>query len=316
MTELENEIEEYDWGGDGSDLHEPVEAHVKAALVPTDAPYPPPLNQLLSLGDARQHDEMRTRIAEIGLTQAHVPDLVRMTRDRALNTAMSDRLDVWAPIHALHALESLDVREHVADLIPLFDIDSDWFGEGLPDVLRHAGSAAIEPLRSYLQDRTRWIYGRASASNALTAAAEQYPELREQVVQILADELEHAPDNYLEMNSFLISDLIDLDAAEALPAIRRTFEQNTVDESIMGDWSEVQIALGQAPDPHDPLVQHSRQRWDTRKAEMRAMLPPQWQTPVEVLPISTPHKPNKANKQKNKRKMSAASRKTNKKKRK
>lgn len=34
------------WGGDGSDIHEPVRAHVEA-----DSVYSPPLDQLLSLGE-------------------------------------------------------------------------------------------------------------------------------------------------------------------------------------------------------------------------------------------------------------------------
>ncbi len=54
--EAEAEMElDYDWGGDGSNLYEPVRAHVEAALVPTDAPYPPPLDELLRVGDASEH---------------------------------------------------------------------------------------------------------------------------------------------------------------------------------------------------------------------------------------------------------------------
>src|SRR5262245_56465982 len=111
MAESEAPDLDYEWGGDGSDLKEPVRAHVEAALVPTDAPYAPPLDQLLRLGDARVPDQKRAQIAELGLTQEHVPELVRMTRDRALNTAMSDSDEVWGPIHALTALEdeALDV---------------------------------------------------------------------------------------------------------------------------------------------------------------------------------------------------------------
>jgi len=315
MTELEGQSEQFDWGGDGSDLHEPVAAHVKAALVPTDAPYPPPLDQLLTLGDPREHDDMDDRLAQIGLTQAHVSDLVRMARDRALNTAMSDSLEVWAPIYALHALESLDVREYVTDLIPLFDVDSEWFGEGLPDVLKNAGQSALEPLRDYVADTSRWLFGRGYAMSAISEIAKAHPDLRVQAIEILSGMLSRAHENEPYINGDLIGDLTDLRAVEALPVIRRAFEQDAVDETIAGDWSEVQKALGLAPDPHDPLVQRSRRRWDARKAEMRAMLPPAWQTPIDVPPIFAPRKPNKANKAKNKRKMSASSRKANKKKR-
>src|SRR4051812_3964194 len=127
MTDKEAAELEYDWGGDGSDLHRPVRAHVEAALVPNDATYAPPLDQLLTLGNALDVRDINERIARLGLSQSHVPELVRMTRDRALNTMDGESDAVWAPIHALTALASLDVSEHVADLVPLFDVDSEWF---------------------------------------------------------------------------------------------------------------------------------------------------------------------------------------------
>jgi hypothetical protein len=101
MTDKEAAELEYDWGGDGSDLHRPVRAHVEAALVPTDAAYPPPLDQLLTLGNALEGHDVNERIAQLGFSQAHVPDLVRMARDRALNTMAGDSDAIWAPIHAL-----------------------------------------------------------------------------------------------------------------------------------------------------------------------------------------------------------------------
>src|SRR5215207_4727106 len=114
----ESEAQEYDWGGDGSDLHKPVRTHVEAALVPTDDAYPSPLDQLLTLGNALEIADINERIAQIGFSQEHVPDLVRMTRDRALNTVQSEADAGWAPIHALTALASLDVSAHVAELLP------------------------------------------------------------------------------------------------------------------------------------------------------------------------------------------------------
>ena len=167
MTDTEAAEQEFDWGGDGSDRTKPVRVHVEAALVPTDAAYPPPLDQLLTLGNAMEVADVDKRIAQLGFSQEHVPDLVRMTRDRALNTLESASDAVWAPIHALTALASLDVSAHAADLVPLFDVDSEWFGEELPDMLGKAGQPAREPLRHYIQDTTRWMFGRANAGTAV-----------------------------------------------------------------------------------------------------------------------------------------------------
>ena len=315
MTDTEAAELEYDWGGDGSDLHKTVRAHVEAALVPTDGAYPPPLDQLLTLGNAMEVADIDQRIAKLGFNQEHVPDLVRMTRDRALNIMESEAVAVWAPTHALIALKSLDVSAYVADLVPLFDVDSEWFGEELPDILGKAGQPALEPLRQYIQDNTRWQYGRWNAGTAVEQVGQQHPELRAQSIEILSDVLEHAVDNDPETNGFFLADLVRLNAVEALPVIRSAFEQDMIDESIAGDWGEVLKALGQKVDQNDPVFLRTHQRRNAKKAEMRAMLPPRIRDPLGPISLTTP-KPNTSSRHKNKRKASAAARKANKKKRK
>jgi hypothetical protein len=313
MTEPEETELEYDWGDDGSDLNKTVRAHVEAALAPTAGVYSPPLDQLLRLGDPRERVDIDARIAKIGFTQEHVPELVRMTRDRALNTAMSDSDEVWAPIHALSALEHLELGEHAADLIPLFDVDSEWFGEQLPLVLKNAGASALEPLQAYVQDTSRWIYGRAYAISAVEELAKAHPDVRDQAVQFLSDTLTHAGENDPYINADLVSTLVQLHAVEALPIIRQAFEQEVVDESIMGDWTEVLKALGQEVDQDDPLVQRSRQRWNKSRADQRATLPPSLRGPDSSFAPAA-RSQSSAAKRKNKRKQAAASRKANKKK--
>src|SRR4051794_8802263 len=75
MTNKEAAELEYDWGGDGSDLHKPVRAHVEAALVASDATYPPPLDQLLTLGNALDHwsqvkdlRELSSRLTQLAMS--------------------------------------------------------------------------------------------------------------------------------------------------------------------------------------------------------------------------------------------------------
>src|SRR5215217_9752395 len=77
---------ERDWGGDGTDLSRPVRAHVLAALRPNTVPYPPLVDALRHLGDPRNAGVAERRRA-LGLGQEHLPDLLRMARDRDLYTA-------------------------------------------------------------------------------------------------------------------------------------------------------------------------------------------------------------------------------------
>ena len=71
MTDAEETELEFDWGGDGSDRHKTVRAHVEAALVPTDGAYPPPLDQLLTLGNPLEQDDTESRIEQ---NQTHTDD--------------------------------------------------------------------------------------------------------------------------------------------------------------------------------------------------------------------------------------------------
>ncbi len=57
-----------------------------------------------------------------------------MARDRSLFTADGDTDEVWSPQHALEALSELDISAHVAELIPLLDLDDELFFTTLPEL--------------------------------------------------------------------------------------------------------------------------------------------------------------------------------------
>ncbi len=342
MSDLEqpelDEPLESDWGGDGADRTRTVRAHVLAALSPTSAPYPPPVNALLSLGDAREIS-VEVRRSILGIGQEHVPDLVRMARDRALNRFEDDNLAGWAPVHAIKILEGLDATEVVADLVPLLDVDSDWFRSALSEIFARVGQPALGLLRSYLADPSRWVWGHVSVTKALEAIAKRHPNLRDEAVASLSTVL-HDPESYSDYAcTFAMSALVELDAVEALPLIRQAFELDKIDEMVRGPWDRVLDDLGIEPDPDDPLVTISRQRDEEQRERFfpralrerfqSALAALSQKQPLDQLagarPIPPPevgsparqHKAEeRARKEKNKRKASSASRKANRKKRK
>lgn len=303
--------DEFDWGGDGSDLSRPVAEHVRAALVPSDGNYPPPIDKLLKLGSPHDYDSFDAAVAQIELTEAHIPDLIRLARDRDLNTRAEETPETWAPIHALLALARFDVGPYVADLIPLFDVEGEWFSEELPPMLGKAGAPAVEPLRDYVKDTSRRLYGRWSAIHALSEAGQQHPDLRDQVVAFLNDTL--ANERQPEVSAALIAELIELKAVEALPAMRAAFERDAVDQGIVGDWIEVLGALGLPADPDDTLVQQAQARRSARAASRAGSAR---HSHTEPFPKASASKSANPSNRKNKRKTAAASRKANKKKRK
>jgi hypothetical protein len=46
------------------------------------------------------------------------------------------------------------------------------------------------------------------------------------------------------LNGAIISELLDLEAVEAAPQMKQAFAAGVVDESVAGDWEDVQIELG------------------------------------------------------------------------
>ncbi|MBD2121552.1 hypothetical protein H6F68_11635 [Trichocoleus sp. FACHB-262] len=73
--------------------------------------------------------------------------------------------------------------------------------------------------------------------------AEQHPETREQSIAAIAHQLEQFTKNNPVLNGMLVAALLDLKAVEAAPVMERAFAANRVDETIAGDWEEVQLDL-------------------------------------------------------------------------
>jgi hypothetical protein len=255
---------ERDWGGDGTDLSRPVRAHVLAALRPNTAPYTPPVNALIRLGEPRKPGVAQRRQA-LGLQQEHLPELLRMARDRDLYTANGDTDQVWAPLHAFYALKDLDVDAVIPELLPLFDLNDDWLDAEMPEFLGKIGTPALEPIRAYLADHTRWAYSHAEACHTLGEIAKQHPDLREPVVTMLSDVLRDAEHYHEVVNTAAMDELVEMEADEALPLIRRAFELNRIDEMMRGGWGDVLNDLGIEPEEGDPLVEETQRRFEERQ---------------------------------------------------
>lgn len=303
--------EDIDWGGDGSNLNEPVREHVLEALVVTDEPYPEPVDALRRVGSVHDPEAEQRRNA-LELTQEHVPDLVRMARDRALYAAPMDDDAVWAPIHAIYALQGLDVSEVVEQLIPLFDVEGDWLDSELAPLVASAGAVALEPARRSFLDKTRWVFARTRLADVFEHLGKNDPELRPQAIETLNEVLQDYAQNDGTLNGFVIDSLIELEAEESLPLIRQAFEAKTVDEMIRGDWGTISKEMGHEPDPDDPLVAESARRKEAQYSQMMQMM--QMRRIQEMAASSDEvlgSRPKPTNKAKQKRKQEKASRKAN-----
>ena len=211
--------------------------------------YSPPVDRLLTYGDCRTMRDWPNYL-ELGLTVEHVPELIRMIADEDLHFADSGGPEVWAPVHAWRALGQLRTEAAIQPLIELLEffdneIEGDeYVVEELPKVFGLIGRAALPALAAYLQNDEYLTQSRTTAANSLRRVAEQDATVRDEVVALLSRQLAQFDGQDEGFNGFLISDLVDLRATEALPVIELAFAAGAVDEMIRGDWEDVQIEFG------------------------------------------------------------------------
>jgi len=216
----------------------------------TGSIYQFPVSQLLTYGDCLELPRWPEELdyLPLGFGPEHVPELVRMAMDDDLLWADSDGLEVWAPIHAWRVLGQLRAEAAVEPLLTLLhlvdDQNNDWVDEELPQVFAMIGPAAIEPLAAYLRDPSHGTWACIAAVDSLGAIGKEHPEARDACVAALTGILEDFEDNDRSVNAFIISGLLDLKAVQTAQLMERAFAADAVDLSVVGDWEEVQIAMG------------------------------------------------------------------------
>lgn len=223
--------------------------------------YNPPVSQLLTIGDARKMRQWPNYPQTYGLTQAHVPDLVRMIQDEELHWAYSDTREVWAPIHAWRALGQLRAETAVSaiiDTFPMIDDEdaTDWQQSEYPRVLAMIGPAAIAPLQAYLADPRHGLWSRITAVDAFEKIGKQHPDTQEEIVAILTEQLKRYGRQDPILNSFIISALSEFKAIEAKEIMAAAFKAGRVDLSVEGDWEEVQIKMGLLKERITPVPEY------------------------------------------------------------
>ncbi len=210
--------------------------------------YPEPVARLLTYGEV-EFSRPRERWAdylELGLTDEHVTELIRMASDAELNGLDVESPEVWAPLHAWRALGQLRAEAAAPSLVRLFELldDDDWVADDLPRVFAMIGPAAIPTLAAYLGDADVEERRRLSVPDCLEQIALGHPAVRDDCIAALVGQLEKYRTNGSILNGFLIGALIGLRATPAMDVIRKAFFEDRVDELVAGDVEEVEIEMG------------------------------------------------------------------------
>ncbi len=210
-----------------------------------DIQYKEPVAVLLTLGKPSLSDEW-DKHNEFGISEEHVPDLLRMIADEKLNWDNSESDAIWAPVHAWRIIGNLRAAETVQPLLARLGLyeNDDWAHEEIPKVLAMIGEPALRPIAQYLANEEHNIYDRAAVAEGLVYMAEQHPELKQDCITRIERQLAHYAENDPALNGFLVGNLLDFKAAEAMPVIQQAYQENCVDESICGDVEDVEIRFG------------------------------------------------------------------------
>jgi hypothetical protein len=90
--------------------------------------------------------------------------------------------------------------------------------------------------------------------------ARKHPDYRQQCIAILTATLERYLRNPIELNTSLVSKLLELKAPESAGMIQQVIEAGEYDRKAIGNWQEVSRALGvfQAPSAAPPPPPASR----------------------------------------------------------
>ncbi len=213
--------------------------------------YPEALWPLLVLGKPNKQTDYNQLAVPLA---GYISELIQMALDEDLNLRYENDVAVWAPLHAMEILGVLGAVEAAEPLSQCLDWDDEWVTQALPGIYANIGPASIPILQSHLEDAGHNVWGRICAVDCLSAVAQAHPEQKDAVVRYLTGYLDRpsADDSADEetVTSFIISDLVDLEAREAYPAIKRAYEEDRVNPTIIG-LEDVEIAFGMRP-PRSP----------------------------------------------------------------
>jgi Protein of unknown function (DUF1186) len=224
--------------------------------------YLPPVDQLLTYGDAHDNIADWSGYLSLGIGVEHIPMLIQMLEDESLFTAESGGVEDYAVVHVWRTLSELKAEAAIPVLLSVLSRWGDeepwwdWLMEELPVVFQTIGSTAIPALRSFMADSTQSDSSRSTAIGALKSIGQQFLESRLQCIEGITQQLQKFTENSADLNAYLIGGLIDLKAIESVAVMEQAFQQKCVEESIVGDWDEVQVDLGLKTREEVPLKRY------------------------------------------------------------
>lgn len=218
--------------------------------MPKKNSYTRPVSRLLTHGPvtakAKATEDWFDYVGHYGLTEVHLPGLIRMTGGSDLSKRVPSH--AYAPIHACRALGQ--IGDNGADLYLVQMVDDQLSRSELVENILVSLSMLGPSSLTVLERQFEYSEHEHEIQIALAAGfcvfAQQQPDYREQCVACLMRALANYAQQDPTLNGVLVYNLIELQAVEAAEMIEQAFRANAVDEAVSGFWADVQIQLGLA----------------------------------------------------------------------
>ncbi len=200
---------------------------------------------LFKLGEVAHRDDWPDYLSH-GFNETDIDALLALLTDEDLNQADNESDEIWTPLHAWRTLGQIGSLQAVAPLLALFDqfVEDDWAIAELPKVMGIIGEPAIPALTTFIHEASHDEFARVMAVDSLGDIAALQPQHRNSVVHILRGYINTPDESTPTLNALTVSQLIDLDAEEAIDDIRQLYEKCCVDITCNGDLEEVELAMG------------------------------------------------------------------------
>jgi len=210
--------------------------------------------RLLDLGSVEHNQDWIDYLA-LGFSEEDNRYLLELIQNPDLNNALDTSNEVWVPLHAWRTLGQLKNNQCVEPLLALLDtvlVNDDWAIEELPTVFGMIGTSCIDNLEKYLNESHHDEFARVIAADGLKDIALKHPDARQTAVARLTHYLVNADQHTTDLNSLIVSMLIDLEARESIDVIREIYQTDKIDISHVGDIEDVEIELGFRIDRETP----------------------------------------------------------------
>jgi hypothetical protein len=158
-------------------------------------------------------------------------------------------------MHALHLLTELKSEESLDVLLDVLRQDEDylecWFGDTLMESVWECfyvlGFNKLNEFKSFLFEPNHSSQARAIISEVVSQIALHNPERKNEIInwygEIIEEILARKDDEKIidtDWIAFIICDLLDIDAVELIPLIKKLFDEELVSEDVCGIYKGIE----------------------------------------------------------------------------